>query len=73
MYNPTSYPIIMYWSPEDHAYLVEVPDLPGCMADGPTEGKAIANARIIIQEWIDFSQELGNPIPAPSERLRLAA
>ncbi len=73
MYNPAHYPVVLYWSEEDQAYLVEVPDLPGCMADGPTQAEAIVNARVIIQEWLDFSQELGNPIPAPSERLRLAA
>ncbi len=67
------YPLICFWSEEDQAYLVEVPDLPGCMADGSSQTEALTNARIIIQEWLDFSEELGNPIPAPSERLRLAA
>ena len=73
MHNPAHYPVVVYWSAEDQAYLVEVPDLPGCLADGPTQAAAIENARVVIQEWLDFSQELGNSIPAPSERLRLAA
>ncbi|WP_223696451.1 type II toxin-antitoxin system HicB family antitoxin [Hymenobacter psoromatis] len=63
----------MYWSEEDQAYLVEVPDLPGCLADGPTQAEAIANSRVIIQEWLAFAQETGRIIPAPSERLRMAA
>lgn len=73
MYNPTRYPVVVYWSEEDQAYLVEVPDLPGCLADGLTQAEAIANSRVIIQEWLDFAQELGRDIPAPSERLRVAA
>lgn len=73
MYNPARYPVVVYWSEEDQAYLVEVPDLPGCLADGLTQAEAIANSRVIIQEWLDFAQELGRDIPAPSERLRVAA
>ena len=73
MFDPSHYPVVMYWSAEDRAYLVEVPDLPGCLADGPTQAEALANARIIIQEWLDFAQELGRDIPAPSERLQIAA
>jgi predicted RNase H-like HicB family nuclease len=73
MHNPAHYPVVVYWSAADQAYLVEVPDLPGCLADGVTQAEAIGNARVIIQEWLDFAQELGNPIPAPSERLHLAA
>ncbi|WP_223649294.1 type II toxin-antitoxin system HicB family antitoxin [Hymenobacter psoromatis] len=73
MYNPAHYPVVMYWSEEDQAYLVEVPDLPGCLADGPTQAEAIANSRVIIQEWLAFAQETGRIIPAPSERLRMAA
>jgi predicted RNase H-like HicB family nuclease len=73
MYSPARYPIVMYWSEADQAFLVEVPDLPGCLADGPTQAEAIANSRIIIQEWLDFAKEMGREIPAPSARLRMAA
>lgn len=73
MHNPAHYPVVMYWSLADQAYLVEVPDLPGCLSDGPTQAEAIANSRVIIQEWLDFAQEAGRDIPAPSERLRVAA
>lgn len=61
--------MIIYWSDEDQAYLVEVPDLPGCMADGKTRQEAIANAETIIQEWIETARDLGRPIPAPQGRL----
>ena len=73
MPNPAHYPVVVYWSAEDQAYLVEVPDLPGCLADGPTPAEAIDNARVVIQEWLDFARELGRVIPAPSERLQIAA
>jgi predicted RNase H-like HicB family nuclease len=63
------YEVIIYWSEEDHAFVVEVPELPGCMADGTTYQKALANAEVIIQEWIETARELGRPIPEPKGRL----
>ncbi|AUC62448.1 toxin-antitoxin system HicB family antidote component (plasmid) [Cyanobacterium sp. HL-69] len=56
------YKLIIDWSVEDNCFVVEVPELPGCFADGKTYAEAIANAEIIIQEWIEIAQELGrNP------------
>lgn len=66
------YELIIYWSNEDQAYIVEVPELPGCMADGTTYGEAVSNAEGIIQEWIRTAQELGRPIPTPRGRLMYA-
>ena len=66
------YEIIIYWSDKDNAYLVEVPELPGCMADGKTYREALSNAEQIIQEWIKTAKELGRPIPAPKGRLLYA-
>jgi predicted RNase H-like HicB family nuclease len=66
------YEMIIYWSNEDEAYLVEVPELPGCMADGATYQEALANAETIIQEWLDTARELGRPIPKPRGRLAYA-
>ncbi len=66
------YEMIIYWSDEDEAYLVEVPELPGCMADGATYQEALANAEVIIQEWLDTARELGRPIPEPRGRLAYA-
>ncbi|HRV90900.1 MAG TPA: type II toxin-antitoxin system HicB family antitoxin [Anaerolineae bacterium] len=63
------YEIIIYWSEDDQAFVAEVPELAGCMADGQTYQEALANAEIIIQEWIDTAKELGRPIPEPKGRL----
>jgi len=68
----SKYEIIIYWSEEDKSYLAEVPELPGCMADGKTYQEALSNAEVIIQEWIDTAKELGRPIPEPKGRLKYA-
>jgi predicted RNase H-like HicB family nuclease len=68
----SKYEIIIYWSDKDNAYLVEVPELPGCMADGKTYSEALTNAEQIIKEWIDTAKELGRPIPEPKGRLLYA-
>ncbi len=59
------YELIIYWSEDDDAYIVEVPELPGCMADGRTYNEAIRNALIVIEEWIDTAKELGRDVPVP--------
>lgn len=61
------YEINLYWSEEDQAFIAEVPDLPGCAADGETYQKALQNIEIIMQEWIETAQELGRKIPAPTQ------
>jgi len=66
------YEIIVYWSEEDQAFLAEVPELPGCAADGATYQEAIANAEVVIKEWIETATELGRPIPEPKGRLVFA-
>lgn len=63
------YEIIVYWSKEDQAYVAEVPELPGCMADGVTYQEALANAEIVINEWVETARELGREIPEPRGRL----
>lgn len=63
------YEIIIYWSNEDRAFIAEVPELPGCMADGETYQKALSNVEVIIQEWIETAKELNRPIPQPKGRL----
>jgi predicted RNase H-like HicB family nuclease len=65
------YEVIIYWSDEDQAFIAEVPELAGCMADGATYQEALANAEIVIQEWIETAKELRRPIPEPKGR-RLA-
>ena len=61
----SKYEIIIYWSEEDKAFIAEVPELAGCMADGPTRQEALANVEVIIEEWIATAIELGRPIPEP--------
>jgi predicted RNase H-like HicB family nuclease len=63
------YEVIIYWSEEDKAFIAEVPELPGCMADGATYQEALANAEVVIQEWIETARELGRAIPEPKGRL----
>jgi len=66
------YEVIIYWSEEDQAFIVEVPELAGCAADGTTYQDALANAEVVIKEWIETAQELGRPIPKPKGRLVFA-
>ena len=66
------YELIVYWSDADASFVVEVPELPGCMADGATYGTAVAAAEVAIAEWIETARELGRPIPAPRGRLLFA-
>jgi predicted RNase H-like HicB family nuclease len=66
------YQLIIFWSEIDQAFIVEVPELPGCMADGETYQEAVQNAEVIIQEWIDTAQALGRSIPEPKGRLMFA-
>ena len=68
----THYEIILYWSDEDSAFIAEVPELPGCAADGSRRQEALANAEIVIDEWIETAKELGRPIPEPKGRLLIA-
>jgi len=62
------YEVIIYWSDEDNAYVAEVPELPGCMSDGATYEEALANVRVIIDEWIETALEEGRVIEAPPEK-----
>ena len=68
----SKYEIIIYWSEEDSAFIAEVPELAGCMADGATYQEALANAEIIIEEWLETAQDLGRAIPEPKGRLVFA-
>ena len=66
------YAMIMWYSPEDEAYLVEVPELPGCMADGPTPEQAAQAAQTAIRLWIEAAHKMGRSVPRPA-RTRAAA
>jgi len=64
--------IVIRWSAEDEAFIAEVPELPGCMADGPTRQAALKNVDVVIKEWIETAKLLGRPIPEPKGRLAYA-
>jgi predicted RNase H-like HicB family nuclease len=64
----SKYEIILYWSEEDQTFIAEVPELPGCVADGPTYKKAVTNAEVVIREWIETAKEMGRPVPEPKKR-----
>ncbi|MEG5036177.1 MULTISPECIES: type II toxin-antitoxin system HicB family antitoxin [unclassified Microcoleus] len=66
------YEVIIYWSDEDQAFIAEVPELPGCAADGETYQEALQNLEIIMQEWVETARQLGRSIPQPKGRLMFA-
>ena len=68
----SKYEIIIYWSKDDEAYVAEVPELPGCMADGSSYQEALDNAEVVIAEWIETARETGRAVPEPRGRLAYA-
>ena len=66
------YELIIYWSKDDESFVVEVPELPGCMADGQTYAEAVANAEVVIDEWNQTARKLGRPIPESRGKLAYA-
>jgi predicted RNase H-like HicB family nuclease len=66
------YEVIIYWSSEDEAFIAEVPELPGCAADGSTYQEALVNVQVVVEEWIETARELGRSIPEPRGRLMFA-
>ena len=72
MSSTPKYEVIIYWSETDQAFVAEVPELPGCAADGSSYQEAIQNAEVVISEWLETAKELGRPIPQPKGRLLFA-
>jgi predicted RNase H-like HicB family nuclease len=72
MINSFKYEVIIFWSEEDDAFIAEVPDLAGCMADGATYEEALVNAQVVISQWIETAKSLGRVIPKPRLRLQAA-
>ncbi len=68
----SKYEIIIYWSKEDKCFIAEVPELAGCMADGKTYQQALANAEVIIDEWIETAKQLKREVPKPKGKLMFA-
>ena len=71
MKNPR-YEMIIWWSDEDEAFVVDVPELPGCMAHGKTRAQAVGNAEEAIAFWLETAKADGIKIPAPRGRLLVA-
>ena len=63
------YELIIYWSEEDGAFIAEVPELPGCMADGASYQEALENVEVIAKEWLEVAREMGRKIPQPKGKL----
>jgi predicted RNase H-like HicB family nuclease len=72
MFDIPKYEIIIWWSKLDNCYLAEVPELPGCSADGETPNQALENVEVIINEWIETAKSVGREIPKPKGRLKFA-
>jgi predicted RNase H-like HicB family nuclease len=64
--------VIIYWIEDDQAFIAEVPELAGCMADGRTHRDALANVEVIIEEWLEMARSLRRPIPEPKGKLVFA-
>ena len=69
MESNIKYELIIYWSNEDESYIVEVPELPGCKADGDSYEKALEQVQIIIKEWIETAKQEGRPVPKPKGKI----
>ncbi len=59
------YSMIIEWDPEDRIYVVQVPELPGCVTHGSTYEEAVRQGQDAIESWIDAEHYWGNPIPPP--------
>ena len=67
------YELVVAWSREDAAFVVDVPELPGCMAHGGTPAEAVANAQDAISLWLEAARDMGRPIPRPRGRRLMTA
>jgi len=72
MREELKYEVIIYWSEEDQTFIGEMPELPGCAADGTSPEEALANLKVIASEWIETARNIGRAIPEPRGRLLFA-
>ncbi len=59
------YSMVIEWSDEDVAYIMTVPELPGCMTHGATHAEAVRQGEDAIATWLDTARAHGDPVPAP--------
>ena len=62
------YAIEIFFSEEDEGYIAIVPELPGCTAFGETEEKALKEAKIAVDLWLEVAEKEGRQIPKPFEK-----
>ena len=70
--NDALYELVIYWDQTDNIFVVEVPELPGCMTHGTTRTEAVQNAEEAIALWVQTAKEDGLPIPQPRGKLMYA-
>ena len=61
-----NYSVILKYSSTDQCYIISVPDLPGCMADGNTPNEAYENVKTVMEEYIETAHMESRKIPKPS-------
>lgn len=66
------YELVIYWSADDQRFIVEVPELPGCMADGESYQDAVANVQVVIDEWVETALLQNRAIPQAAGKLMYA-
>ena len=72
MMNESQYEMIIFWDKTDKIFVVDVPELPGCMAHGKSKKEAIENVEKAVDFWIKTAKEDGAPVPEPKGRLMFA-
>ncbi len=63
------YPVeLSRWDESEESYWVaEIPDLPGCVADGDTPDEAVESLEEAKRLWIEARLENGHPVPEPTD------
>jgi predicted RNase H-like HicB family nuclease len=62
------YRVVISWSDEDDAFIAEVPELPGCAADGTTYQDALAKVEAVMRDWMETARSLKRPIPVANPK-----
>jgi predicted RNase H-like HicB family nuclease len=62
------YHINVFYSPEDKAFIADIPDLKYCSAHGPTPQVALREVLVAMQAWLRTAKAHGKKIPKPRYR-----
>ena len=63
--NTTHYSMIIEWSDEDQAFIVTVPELPGCRTHGNTYEDAVREGKEAIEGWLEVARSMNWTLPTP--------